>query len=69
MSSYTRLLRKISKYIYRSVHNKDLRKEKSYVKEDYDNISEFVVDMAPIKCPVYQCGGIMKVKIRRPPKD
>jgi hypothetical protein len=28
-----------------------------------------ILDNIPLKCPVYQCGGLMEIKERKPPKD
>lgn len=69
MKSYQRLIRQFSKRIYKLSFNKDLNRQKDYVREEYDLLVEDIVSEIPMKCPIYQCGGFLKTVIRRPPKD
>jgi hypothetical protein len=63
------MIREISKYIYKSIFNKDFNRLTIDAKDDYDVISEAIISQVPIKCPVYQCGGFMIAKDRKRPKD
>jgi hypothetical protein len=69
MASYFYLVRKISKYIYYIYNGKDLTHRPKEIKEKFDGFAEAIIDLCPIKCPQYQCGGMMKRVLRSPPKD
>lgn len=40
-----------------------------HIKELDRKWAEKIYDLVPIKCPVWQCGGVMKTVERKPPKD
>jgi len=48
---------------------KEYKKLPDHVK-DYDREwADKILDQLPISCPVYQCGGLMKTKERKQPKN
>ena len=67
MKSYARILRGIAKKIFKVHSNKDFNRLHAYDKEHYEDIAEDVISDVPIRCPVYQCGGFMEPRAKRPP--
>lgn len=68
MKSYRRIIRQFSKRIYFIKYGRDLNRQSDAVKEQYDNIIEDLMSEFPIRCPVYQCSGFMKIVARKPPR-
>ena len=38
-------------------------------KDDYNVISESIISEVPMKCPIYQCSGFMRIVVRERPKN
>jgi len=48
---------------------KPYKELKEWIKEYDREWADKILDSIPIKCPVYQCGGLMVVKERKLPKN
>lgn len=69
MKSYFTIVREFAKRVYKLHSSKDFNRLDMYEKEEYDECISTILSEVPSKCPVYGCGGDLKVKVRRQPKD
>lgn len=69
MKSHFTIVREIAKKIYKLHSSKDFNRLESWEKEEYDECIITILSEAPRNCPVYECGGKLKIKTRRLPKD
>ena len=69
MKSHFTIVREFAKRIYKLHSSKNFNRLDKYDKEEYDECVDTIISDVPFKCPVYECGGYLKIKIRRIPKD
>ncbi len=76
MKSYTKTVREIAKKIFalprgtkKGKSANDFNRQEDWLKEEYIECAEEILAEAPFKCPVYECGGNLKVVIRKIPKE
>ncbi len=69
MKSYFTIVRKFAKEIYKLRSSKDFNRLENWEKEEYDECVRTILSEAPVNCPVYECSGNLKIKLRKIPKD
>ena len=70
--NYHHFIRKYAKLLYtRFTGNRGdlLNRRPDYIRQDYDDLVELIVQSTPNKCPIWQCGAMMRFVERPPPKD
>ena len=69
MKSHFTIVREFAKRIYKLHSSKDFNRLDSWEKEEYDECISTILSEAPFNCPIYECGGTLKSKLRKLPKD